>query len=101
MYQPCRSLEDVEYQTANGEGNPLWQIEVLCGEIRSLQRDVARLKKGQHAHAGSGDFKPSVDALASTFFETPNDKAQGRGAASCADTPGAAGSTPDNEERDG
>ena len=41
---PCRSLEDVEYQSGNGLGNPLWQIEVLCAEIRRLQNQVAILQ---------------------------------------------------------
>lgn len=43
-HPPCRTLKDVEDQVANGFGNPHWQIEVLCAEIRNLQRELAKLR---------------------------------------------------------
>jgi hypothetical protein len=43
----CRTLDDVEEQSANGIGNPIWQIEVLCGEIRSLNRRILALENAK------------------------------------------------------
>ncbi|MFA5378312.1 MAG: hypothetical protein WC455_21340 [Dehalococcoidia bacterium] len=52
---PCRSIEDVEEQTANGEGNPIWQIDVLCGEIRYLQNKVVELQNAIDRITGKGE----------------------------------------------
>jgi len=39
----CRTLQEVEEQSSNGIGNPLYQINVLCAEITSLQHRVNSL----------------------------------------------------------
>lgn len=46
---PCRTLEDVVEQSANGEGNPIWQIAVLCAEIKNLHKKIEEMDRNHTA----------------------------------------------------
>jgi cell division protein FtsB len=44
QYPACHTIQDVAEQSANCQGNPLWHIEILAGEILLMNKLIRGLE---------------------------------------------------------